>query len=101
LIASLEKLSKEFFGWTEDKKMAWRMELSGKAWRGYFPLGGELTSGKPDWKEGAMNCQYICIGLFACLSFYFLRYSRLLSFVNFFIDCFTVYIMGPLACSVL
>ena len=21
-------------------------------WRGYFPLGGELTSNRPDWKEG-------------------------------------------------
>jgi len=32
--------------------MRWRMELGGRAWRGYFPLGGELTSGRPDWKEG-------------------------------------------------
>ncbi|MEP6504185.1 MAG: 2OG-Fe(II) oxygenase family protein, partial [Betaproteobacteria bacterium] len=24
----------------------------GRAWRGWFPLGGELTSGRPDWKEG-------------------------------------------------
>jgi isopenicillin N synthase-like dioxygenase len=24
----------------------------GRAWRGYFPLGGELTSGRPDRKEG-------------------------------------------------
>jgi polar amino acid transport system ATP-binding protein len=29
-----------------------RMELGGRAWRGFFPLGGELTSGKPDAKEG-------------------------------------------------
>ncbi len=28
------------------------MALGGRAWRGYFPLGGELTSGQPDWKEG-------------------------------------------------
>jgi isopenicillin N synthase-like dioxygenase len=28
------------------------MEKAGKAWRGYFPVGGELTSGKPDQKEG-------------------------------------------------
>jgi isopenicillin N synthase-like dioxygenase len=28
------------------------MELAGKAWRGYFPVGGELTSGRPDLKEG-------------------------------------------------
>jgi polar amino acid transport system ATP-binding protein len=28
------------------------MSLAGRAWRGYFPAGGELTSGRPDWKEG-------------------------------------------------
>jgi isopenicillin N synthase-like dioxygenase len=28
------------------------MELGGPAWRGYFPVGQELTSGKPDLKEG-------------------------------------------------
>ncbi len=28
------------------------MALGGQAWRGWFPLGGELTSGRPDWKEG-------------------------------------------------
>ena len=28
------------------------MYKAGSAWRGYFPLNGELTSGKPDLKEG-------------------------------------------------
>jgi isopenicillin N synthase-like dioxygenase len=28
------------------------MKHGGPAWRGYFPVGGELTSGKPDLKEG-------------------------------------------------
>jgi isopenicillin N synthase-like dioxygenase len=28
------------------------MALGGPAWRGYFPIGDELTSGKPDQKEG-------------------------------------------------
>jgi isopenicillin N synthase-like dioxygenase len=28
------------------------MSLGGRAWRGYFPVGGELTSGTPDLKEG-------------------------------------------------
>jgi hypothetical protein len=28
------------------------MGLGGRAWRGYFPVGGELTSGTPDLKEG-------------------------------------------------
>ena len=32
--------------------MQGRMSLGGRAWRGYFPAGGELTSGRPDWKEG-------------------------------------------------
>jgi isopenicillin N synthase-like dioxygenase len=28
------------------------MRNGGRAWRGWFPLGGELTSGRPDMKEG-------------------------------------------------
>ena len=28
------------------------MKKLGKYWRGYFPVGGELTSGYPDRKEG-------------------------------------------------
>ena len=28
------------------------MRHGGRAWRGWFPLGGELTSGRPDGKEG-------------------------------------------------
>jgi isopenicillin N synthase-like dioxygenase len=28
------------------------MSHGGRAWRGYFPVGGELTSGQPDLKEG-------------------------------------------------
>jgi len=28
------------------------MARGGRAWRGYFPVGSELTSGKPDLKEG-------------------------------------------------
>jgi isopenicillin N synthase-like dioxygenase len=28
------------------------MSGGGRAWRGYFPVGGELTSGRPDLKEG-------------------------------------------------
>lgn len=48
----LEALSREFFAQSLDTKMAIRMELGGRAWRGYFPVGHELTSGKPDIKEG-------------------------------------------------
>jgi isopenicillin N synthase-like dioxygenase len=52
LIQQLEGLSHRFFAWSMAEKMAYRMALSGRAWRGYFPPAGELTSGRPDWKEG-------------------------------------------------
>lgn len=48
----LEELSRRFFAHSEAQKMAIRMERGGCAWRGYFPVGGELTSGRPDLKEG-------------------------------------------------
>jgi isopenicillin N synthase-like dioxygenase len=48
----LEHLSRAFFALDLQTKMRIRMELGGRAWRGYFPLGGELTSGIPDDKEG-------------------------------------------------
>lgn len=52
LVQRLEDLSRRFFAQDEPTKMRWRMALGGRAWRGYFPLAGELTSGRPDWKEG-------------------------------------------------
>lgn len=52
LIRRLETLSRDFFALDEGTKLRSRMSLAGRAWRGYFPLGGELTSGRPDWKEG-------------------------------------------------
>ena len=48
----LEALSEAFFARPVEEKMAIRMALGGRAWRGYFPVGEELTSGKPDLKEG-------------------------------------------------
>lgn len=48
----LDQLSRQFFAQDLETKMAYRMALGGPAWRGYFPVGGELTSGKPDQKEG-------------------------------------------------
>ena len=48
----LESLSRQFFDQPLENKLTIPMSLSGKAWRGYFPVGGELTSGKPDLKEG-------------------------------------------------
>uniref|UniRef100_UPI003013A54D isopenicillin N synthase family dioxygenase n=1 Tax=Hassallia byssoidea TaxID=482630 RepID=UPI003013A54D len=48
----LEQLSRQFFAQDLETKLKIRMASGGKAWRGYFPVGGELTSGKPDLKEG-------------------------------------------------
>lgn len=48
----LEVQSRAFFEMDAQKKMKIRMARGGKAWRGYFPVGNELTSGKPDLKEG-------------------------------------------------
>lgn len=48
----LEELSRRFFAQSEEQKQVIGMERGGRAWRGYFPVGGELTSGRPDLKEG-------------------------------------------------
>ncbi len=48
----LEEISHAFFAQDLDRKLKIRMALGGKAWRRYFPVGDELTSGKPDVKEG-------------------------------------------------
>lgn len=48
----LEALSQQFFALPLARKMAIHMSGGGRAWRGYFPVGEELTSGKPDQKEG-------------------------------------------------
>ena len=48
----LEALARRFFARPLEEKMEIRMARGGKAWRGYFPPKGELTSGKPDLKEG-------------------------------------------------
>jgi isopenicillin N synthase-like dioxygenase len=48
----LDALAREFFALGEDEKAAIAMPVAGPAWRGWFPLGGELTSGVPDGKEG-------------------------------------------------
>jgi isopenicillin N synthase-like dioxygenase len=48
----LAELSRRFFAQEPDAKLRIRMALGGRAWRGYFRVGDELTSGKPDQKEG-------------------------------------------------
>jgi isopenicillin N synthase-like dioxygenase len=52
LIQRLESLAWRFFHQDEVVKLRIPMSAGGRAWRGYFPLGGELTSNRPDWKEG-------------------------------------------------
>jgi isopenicillin N synthase-like dioxygenase len=51
-VTGLERLARTFFAQHDATKLAIRMALGGRAWRGYFPVGGELTSGVPDHKEG-------------------------------------------------
>ena len=48
----LREASRAFFAQDVETKMRIRMALGGRAWRGYFRVGDELTSGKPDQKEG-------------------------------------------------
>jgi isopenicillin N synthase-like dioxygenase len=52
LVARLDALGRRFFVRPEAEKLEIAMARGGRAWRGYFPLGGELTSGQPDRKEG-------------------------------------------------
>jgi isopenicillin N synthase-like dioxygenase len=48
----LDGLAREFFAQPDDAKAEIVMARAGAAWRGWFPVGGELTSGEPDQKEG-------------------------------------------------
>lgn len=48
----LSEVAERFFALEETHKKAIAMEKGGLAWRGYFPVKGELTSGVPDLKEG-------------------------------------------------
>jgi len=52
LQADLADASAEFFALPRADKLEIAMEHGGRAWRGYFPVGAELTSGRPDLKEG-------------------------------------------------
>ena len=42
----------DFFALQADEKRVIAMDRGGTAWRGWFPFGGELTSGRVDLKEG-------------------------------------------------
>lgn len=48
----LRRVAEEFFSLDEEEKARVAMDRGGRAWRGWFELGGELTSGVPDGKEG-------------------------------------------------
>jgi isopenicillin N synthase-like dioxygenase len=52
LVGQLADASAEFFALPLADKLEIAMERGGRAWRGYFPVGAELTSGRPDLKEG-------------------------------------------------
>ena len=52
LSARLLTFAREFFDLPLEQKLAIAMAHGGRAWRGYFPVDGELTSGQPDRKEG-------------------------------------------------
>ena len=52
LLDELADASAEFFALPLADKLEIAMERGGRAWRGYFPVGAELTSGQPDLKEG-------------------------------------------------
>jgi len=52
LISDMFKMCTNFFNEPEEEKNKILMKYAGKDFRGYFKLGGELTSNRPDWKEG-------------------------------------------------
>jgi isopenicillin N synthase-like dioxygenase len=52
LLDQLASASAEFFALPLEGKLQIAMERGGRAWRGFFPVGAELTSGRPDLKEG-------------------------------------------------
>jgi isopenicillin N synthase-like dioxygenase len=49
---SLDAAAREFFSLPDNDKAEIAMARGGKAWRGWFPVGAELTSGEEDRKEG-------------------------------------------------
>ncbi|MET7392752.1 2-oxoglutarate and iron-dependent oxygenase domain-containing protein [Dactylosporangium sp. NPDC005572] len=52
LVERLDRHAREFFALPEAGKLEIAMARGGRAWRGFFPVGAELTSGAPDEKEG-------------------------------------------------
>jgi isopenicillin N synthase-like dioxygenase len=52
LLDALDGAARRFFARPAGEKAELAMARAGRAWRGWFPLGGELTSGRADQKEG-------------------------------------------------
>ena len=52
LQARLERAARAFFALDAAEKAKVAMARGGRAWRGWFPVGGELTAGVADVKEG-------------------------------------------------
>ncbi|MFC4533143.1 isopenicillin N synthase family dioxygenase [Sphaerisporangium dianthi] len=52
LVERLDAAGRRFFALPHEQKMEIAMARGGRAWRGFFPVGAELTSGRPDLKEG-------------------------------------------------
>ena len=52
LFGRLDDAARDFFSRSVVDKSEIEMARAGTAWRGWFPPGGELTSGVPDGKEG-------------------------------------------------
>lgn len=52
LLTRLERESRAFFARSRDEKSEIAMINGGRAWRGWFGVGDELTDGIPDRKEG-------------------------------------------------
>lgn len=52
LVDGLDRAARDFFARPATEKSRVAMARGGPAWRGWFPPGGELTSGVPDGKEG-------------------------------------------------
>ena len=52
LLRNLDAQARNFFARSDEEKSQVAMAKAGSAWRGWFPVGAELTSGRPDRKEG-------------------------------------------------
>lgn len=52
LLTRLDAAARAFFALPDAVKAEVAMARGGRAWRGWFPAGDELTAGRPDGKEG-------------------------------------------------